>query len=509
MSIMKKNIKLLTFIYAAGLILFALSPFWPERSWWVANLFQIVPLWLFFVPLLLLFISALSLRLWKIIILQALSAILILVGIMGYRFSFKPFAPISRSSSSTVRILTMNLGNIHDVQEFVKLIKSADPDVLIFQETGAFQFSIIKQIFPSEKWYFANEGGLAVISRMKIFYADAKSRKFLNGLGNIVGKYKLDDGQRRITVFNVHLETPREGVEAVMYRESGAIDRMKKVTDIQKKESELASEWADPQDSVIVAGDFNMTTSNPIFKKYWSRYKDAFSSVGSGFGYTKHTRWHAVRIDHVLYGPDWKAVKAYIGLDIGGDHHPLVVDLEFVGEKKIVKRMESEKLDAKDHFVLEQFETTKGRFSSNSYHEIKIDPSNTYLRGNSLRIKKVSASKEVRAVIGLGTWNLTDDPKVSFSYRIPAGTPVSLHVKTRFDDQICLGGTKNFQCQDTKVKDPVHLIADDEWHEIDIDAGALVGEILPSLQHLKDFQFYLHGNGQEEDRFWIDDFRVY
>ena len=506
---MKKNITLLTFLYVVALALFVLSPFWPERSWWVANLFQIVPLWLFFVPLLLLFISALISRLWKVIILQVLSAILILVGIMGYRFSFKSFAPLSRSASLTVRILTMNLGNIHDVQEFVNLIKSADPDILLFQETGAFQFSILKQIFPSEKWYFANEGGLAVVSRMKIFYADTKSRKFLNGLGNIVGKFKLDDGQRTITVFNVHLETPREGVEAIMHRESGAIDRMIKVTDIQKKESELASEWVGSQDSVIVAGDFNMTTSNPIFNKYWSRYKDAFSSVGSGFGYTKHTRWHAVRIDHVLYGPDWKAVKAYIGLDIGGDHHPMVVDLEFVGEKKVVKRSEVVNLDVKGHFVLEEFETTLGRFSSRNYHEVKIDPSNTYLRGNSLRIKRLPISKEVSAVINLGSWNLADDPKVSFSYRIPADVPVSLRVRTRFDDLICLGGTESAECSGNKAKSLVALADDDDWHEIDIDVGSLIAEVLPDLKHLQEFQFYINESSDLEDKFWIDDFRVW
>lgn len=505
---MKKNITLLTFLYVVALALFILSPLWPARFWWIANLLQVLPSWLFFVPLLFLFLWALILRLWKVVILQGVSFILAFVGIAGYQFSFRPLAQLSRPASA-IRILTMNLGNVYDIKKFSDLIENADPDIIAFQESGSFQPSVIRQVFPTEQWYFANEGGLAVASRMKIFYADSKDRRSSNGLGSIIGKFKLDDGQSIITLFNVHLETPREGVEAVMYRESGAIHRMKKVTDIQKKESEVASAWADSQDNIIVAGDFNMLTVNPIFKKYWSRYTDAFSSVGSGFGYTKHTSWHGIRIDHVLYDPCWKALKAYIGPDIGGDHHPLIVDLEFVGEKKVVKRSEVVNLDAKGHFVLEEFETTVGRFSSRNYHEVKIDPSNTYLRGNSLRIKRLPISKEVSAVINLGSWNLADDPKVSFSYRIPADVPVSLRVRTRFDDLICLGGTESAECSGNKAKSLVALADDDEWHEIDIDVGSLIAEVLPALKHLQEFQFYVNESSDLEDKFWIDDFRVW
>jgi endonuclease/exonuclease/phosphatase (EEP) superfamily protein YafD len=123
------------------------------------------------------------------------------------------------------------------------------------------------------------------------------------------------------------LATPRDGIEALMDKKLGGISAMKAVTKSQETESFHASEWAKKYDGGVVVGDFNLQTKNPIFQKYWSYFKDAFSKQGNGFGYTKYTRWHGVRIDHVLTDQRWKIVRAYVGDDVGSDHRPLIVDL--------------------------------------------------------------------------------------------------------------------------------------------------------------------------------------
>jgi len=97
--------------------------------------------------------------------------------------------------------------------------------------------------------------------------------------------------------------------------------------EIMHKESTLLSQWVLPYKNVLIVGDFNMTTANPIYRKCWSRYTDVFSRAGHGFGYTKYTSWHGVRIDHVLCDDSWTAIHSEAGPDVGSDHRPVVAEL--------------------------------------------------------------------------------------------------------------------------------------------------------------------------------------
>lgn len=57
--------------------------------------------------------------------------------------------------------------------------------------------------------------------------------------------------------------------------------------------------------SLVVAGDFNLPIESSIFRRYWSDLGNAFSRRGSGFGWTRYTRWHGARIDQILFGREW------------------------------------------------------------------------------------------------------------------------------------------------------------------------------------------------------------
>lgn len=93
-------------------------------------------------------------------------------------------------------------------------------------------------------------------------------------------------------------------------------------------ESMLARQFVrEAGDPVIVTGDFNMPVESALYRRDWADLDNAFHAAGWGTGATKHTRWHGIRIDHVLAGPGWRAVRAVVGPDLGGDHHPMVADL--------------------------------------------------------------------------------------------------------------------------------------------------------------------------------------
>jgi len=44
------------------------------------------------------------------------------------------------------------------------------------------------------------------------------------------------------------------------------------------------------------------------------------------------TRWHAVRIDHILSSPEFRVRKAAVGPESGSDHRPVFAELELISD---------------------------------------------------------------------------------------------------------------------------------------------------------------------------------
>ena len=108
-------------------------------------------------------------------------------------------------------------------------------------------------------------------------------------------------------------------------------------TEVRRNESEAAVALLDEVEGpVLIAGDFNMPVESAIYHRYWSRYTNAFSTAGFGYGYSfgrtrKFRRW--VRIDHILSGPDWRVLGCWVGPDVGSDHWPVIAEFEFQDSK--------------------------------------------------------------------------------------------------------------------------------------------------------------------------------
>ena len=142
--------------------------------------------------------------------------------------------------------------------------------------------------------------------------------------------------EREIDFCSVHLLSPREGIEAVLDRQTvlrpSEGPTLAAEIEQRSQESEDAARWVGRlSQSLIVAGDFNMPTDSCIYRRDWAGYRNAFSDAGLGFGYTEWPRvrgfsW-GVRIDHVLTGSDWRCRSCWVGPDVGSDHLPLLADL--------------------------------------------------------------------------------------------------------------------------------------------------------------------------------------
>ena len=92
---------------------------------------------------------------------------------------------------------------------------------------------------------------------------------------------------------------------------------MREVIDERAMESRLASEWARRSKlPSFVVGDFNMPVESAIYRKYWSTFGNALSQLGRGRPVTKATRWHGIRIDHILFDEGWTCQKAWVAADL-------------------------------------------------------------------------------------------------------------------------------------------------------------------------------------------------
>jgi len=437
------------------------APYWPGQIWWLADLFQMAPLWVLYYPLGFLFIMALAARGEKgLIIVHILSFAIIMFCIMGFNVPFSAPRQKNVKTQNNLRIMTCNLGTNVDISLLSSFITRTQPDIIAFQEAYADNQSALETILSQDKWNFSFQEYLGLASQLKIKNVDIKNRNILGGWGGLVAKYELEGPMGSINFFNMHLDTPRLGIEAIMDNGLGGLSEIKRVTELREKESGIVLQWIMLNKMVLAAGDFNMPEANPIYRKYWSSFTNAFSKTGFGFGYTKYTRWHGIRIDHLLCDGDWRVVHAEAGPDIGSDHRPVVADVEFIG----IKSNQTQAEEPKEQITA------------------------------ALKIERDAVSDSASGSVKFELWNIEAYPIVSFSYMVLDGIPLEVRVKTIYNDWI-------------NLKD-AHLINDGKWHEIHIDVRTVIKGVLPAVKYITEFQFYIPQKGYQKDSFWINDFKM-
>jgi endonuclease/exonuclease/phosphatase (EEP) superfamily protein YafD len=292
--------------------------------------------WVFLLPLALLVPVALWLR--PVALLPLLAAALVVVGpIMGFRTGWRRILP--RREGVHLRVATFNAeGGRILVQVLPTLLDRWDAQVVAFQECGP-ELAAVATHIPG--WYGVASRDLCLMSRYPILDSLVMDRSALNrvkqsesdriGGAGYVTRVVLDAPAGPLHVVDLHLETPRKGLEGFMV---GDLQRLRLNTEIRDIESHRARLWVDSAGApLLVLGDFNTPVESRIFQEHWGDFDDAFSVAGTGFGYTKYNGWIRARIDHVLAGDRWRIDRARVGRDAYSDHRPLIVDLTLVGAR--------------------------------------------------------------------------------------------------------------------------------------------------------------------------------
>jgi vancomycin resistance protein VanJ len=228
------------------------------------------------------------------------------------------------SDHNNVRVMSVNLGSVlEDITETKAQIKKEKPEIIAFQETPE---KLAMTIIP-EGWYLRCRP--SVYSRTcvaSIYPLELDTTVNESAFDKVAGVYKLNIKGEEITILNIHLETPRKAFTNFNISKLNFSAVFQNVN-LRYNDASAVSVWIDQNSPDIIFGDFNMPVESAIYRSQFSNYANAFNEAGIGFGYTKFTSFHGVRIDHILLGKHTSVAKSWIGNDVGSDHRPILADL--------------------------------------------------------------------------------------------------------------------------------------------------------------------------------------
>lgn len=312
-------------LYAAGVMLLWAAVNWIFPESWVSHFLLYGPRWTVAAPALLLVPAVIWMRSrWAAIAVGI--ALTSFLGIWGFNVPWRNLLPDNGPSRPRLRLLTCNVqGNDLKIPVLAEIVRETQPDIVLLQECRLEDPSVI---FGHEDWYIRTADEFFVASRHPIEGFETLTRP--DRQDRIVAvRANVSWHDTTIPIVSVHLMTPRSGLEAIIEKGWRGVDAFREIAEVQQFESDLVRRWVEEwPGSIILAGDFNLTTEHAFFRHDWSDYTDAFVRTRWGLGHTMRTRWIGLRIDHILCGADWQPTRCgVVSTALGSAHRALVADL--------------------------------------------------------------------------------------------------------------------------------------------------------------------------------------
>jgi vancomycin resistance protein VanJ len=300
---------------------------------WQTALLTFGPRWLALVPLVPLAVGGL---LWRrrALIPVALAAVVAVGPVMGWCVRWPGGAERLPPQGLALRVVSANIDSDTDLRKLFEFLEETDPDLVAFQE-GPFTHEILQRL--QEKFYLAGTNDTFIASRYRIL--DCRLAPHSQGRGHIpAALVEVATPAGPIEAVCVHLCTLRSGFMSMIRHKLRGRAELQHVLQEHNEESEIASKFASQISGPgLVLGDFNMSAESAVFRRDFADWNDAFTQRGTGFGYTFHTRWIGLRIDHILADrTHWTIRSCRVGPDLASQHRPVIADLWLHAEKSKV-----------------------------------------------------------------------------------------------------------------------------------------------------------------------------
>jgi vancomycin resistance protein VanJ len=295
-----------------------------DHYWW-ATVLLFTPRWFWAIPLPL-FVVALPLlgRRW----LSALAMLTLgVLAVMHVEVPWRKLIPES-TPRQTLKVLTCNCDSGRlSIEAIRPLIAEFDPDIVALQTIQPEDFA---SLFDHDQWHTMFDFRIGLASRYPIRSNEMLNRPEL--MHDAISlddfrRYELDVDGQTLHFANLHLQSPRFGLRAVIAHLAAGAPELEHYTRMRRLEADAIHDWLAPYPDVLIAGDFNTPLESPTYRRNFGGYTNAFSTAGWGLGDTFQPEWWSgLRIDHVLAGTGWWCRSCRVGPAVGAEHRPVLVE---------------------------------------------------------------------------------------------------------------------------------------------------------------------------------------
>jgi endonuclease/exonuclease/phosphatase (EEP) superfamily protein YafD len=323
-------------------------PLIKSAAWWI-RIFDFPRIQIAVLTLLAMIMASIFLKFkWKF----KLPLLVILAGSLAYQLQFVVvYTPLYKteakdsSMQSEENSLTLMVSNVRmsntEYERFHALVNKYNPDVLLINEPdNAWAVSINRHDvdFPhSIKYPLDNSYGIMLLSKLPLTES-AVNFLVKDDIPSIYTKINLPSGVA-IDFYGVHPEPPMPG------------------TDTYERDTELliiGKKIRERENPAIVAGDLNdvgWSYTSKLFRKY-SGLVDPREGRGLYNTYSVLVPLLRYPLDHIFYSVDFGLINLEKLEDIGSDHFPLLISLNYEPDTENSEGME--KTDAGEEEEVEE-----------------------------------------------------------------------------------------------------------------------------------------------------------
>lgn len=289
-------------------------------DWWPATFLMFSPRWVWLVPPGALLAAGAALRQRS----AAVAAFGLTIAAWPVMGACLPWGRLTASAPGGLELRVMTC-NMHYGKTDPSLLDAAlveiGPDIVALQE---WRDSAHSEVLDRTEWQVERAPGLCLASRHPIRRIEQWGRHSTSPKG-LSTRYEIETPAGIVTVISLHLDSPRQGLGHVAV---GVADELRTNSELRSEQSAyLAGEAAKVVGPLLLMGDFNTPPESVLFHRHWGEYSDAFGTAGFGWGYTFANRRTRVRIDHILVGGSGRALRCWVGPDVGSPHRPLIADV--------------------------------------------------------------------------------------------------------------------------------------------------------------------------------------
>lgn len=268
-----------------------------------------------------------------------LSALMLIIAYFHFNAFWKLGGNMNDlSSSHQLKILSFNVQLFEAYQDdpdpeiankLKELIATHKPDVFVIQEFYKTELTVFDQ-FAYRYIHFRDDHrlGHAIFSKYPLINKGAFD--FKSTTNNTIFT-DVVVAQDTLRLYNLHLQSFKisPSVAGLQDRPGSLIrSRISAAFKLQQQQvSAIENDIGNSTHPIVLAGDMNNTAFSYIYRKFATKFQDAYARAGSGLGSTFTFDFYPIRIDYIFADPSLKVLDFETLKRPFADHHPVLSTL--------------------------------------------------------------------------------------------------------------------------------------------------------------------------------------